>query len=224
LNARLPDYQARIGRLVDIDAGFRGRVLDIGCGGCVPACLSAVLARVDQLDGVDPSAAVLSHPKLAERWHGEFETSNVPKAAYDAAYAYNVVEHVRDPASFMSALAKALKPGGVFWAVTPNGHHPFCLAVRTVERLGLKRLFGRFNDGINDYPAYYRLNKETGVRRLAEQAGFSSAEFYYFAVPGWERGYFPTGMRWIGRAFDATVGSRIPSRRLVVAYRLQRGN
>jgi len=223
MNASLPPYQMRIAELITRDSDFRGRVLDVGCGAAIPPCLAASVMRVDQLDGVDPSPTVLTHPNLSQRWQGEFEASDVPTAAYEAAYAYNVVEHVRDPAAFLATAARVLKPGGVFWAVTPNGYHPFCLAVRTVERLGLKRLFGRFHEGINDYPAYYRLNKEPRVRRLAERAGFCSAEFHYFAVPGWERGYFPAGMRWMGRCFDMAVGERFPSRRLVVAYRLQRG-
>jgi SAM-dependent methyltransferase len=223
VNLWLPPYQAQIADLIGHDPAFRGRVLDIGCGGAVPACLTAVASRVEQLDGVDPSADVLAHPGLVARWQAEFEASGAPTAAYDAAYAYNVVEHVRDPVAFLDTLARVLKPGGVFWAVTPNGHHPFCLAVRTVERLGLKRLFGTFHHGINDYPAYYRLNRESRVRQMAERSGFVSADFYYFAVPGWERGYFPSGMRWIGRLYDSAVAGRFPALQLVVAYRLERG-
>jgi SAM-dependent methyltransferase len=222
VNTQLPRYQAQLAALVIRDPAFRGRVLDIGCGGGIPTCLEPCVVKVDQLDGVDPCEAVLNHPRLAERWQGEFETSGVPAQAYDAAYAYNVVEHVREPVAFLSALARALKPNGVFWAVTPNAAHPFCLAVRAVETLRLKRLFGRFNPGINDYPAYYRLNREGSVRKLALQSCFRSAEFHYFAVPGWERGYFPWGMRWMGRVYDSVVANRVPSRRLVMAFRLQR--
>ncbi len=219
----LPPYQARIAELIARDAAVRGRVLDIGCSGAVAPCLAAAVAQADQLDGVDPSESVFGHPGLVERWHGEFETSAVPTATYDVAYAYNVVEHVRHPEAFLRKLADVLKPGGVFWAVTPNAGHPFCLAVRVVERLGLKRAFGAFHPGINDYPAYYRLNRERTVRRMAAACGFTSADFHYFHSPGWECGYFPRGTRWLARFYDSMIGARFPSRRLVVAYRLERG-
>lgn len=220
----LPPYQASIADLVEADRGFRGRMLDVGCGGWIPSCLATAVARADQLDGVDPGPAVLTHPGLTRRWQGEFESSAVPAGAYDAAYAYNVVEHVRDPEGFLHKLAEVLKPGGVFWAVTPNARHPFCLTVRVVERLGLKRAFGAHHPGINDYPAYYRLNTEGSVRRMAAAAGFTAAAFHYFHVPGWENGYCPRGTRWIARLHDATIAACLPSRRLVVAYRLQRGS
>jgi SAM-dependent methyltransferase len=223
VNQRLAPYQAQIATLIAADNCFRGRVLDIGCGGAVPDCLREVVSRVGQLDGVDPSEGVLAHSGLTLRWQGEFETSDLPERAYDAAYAYNVVEHVRSPEAFLKTLAAVLKPGGVFWAVTPNGYHPFCLAVRTMERLGLKRAYGQFHAGVNDYPAYYRLNREGRLRQLAAAAGFSDMAFHYFTVPGWENGYFPRGLRWVGRLYDATIAAQFPSRRLVLACRLVRG-
>jgi 2-polyprenyl-3-methyl-5-hydroxy-6-metoxy-1,4-benzoquinol methylase len=218
----LPPYQARIADLIASDAFFHGRILDIGCAGAPPACLANGIAKANQLDGVDPCESILTHAGLTERWHGEFETASLPSEAYDAAYAYNVVEHVQDPQGFLAALRRVLKPGGVFWAVTPNGRHPFSQIVRAVQFLRIKKLVCRLHEGINEYPAYYRMNSEAAIRNAAPRHGLVATDLHYFSVPGWERGYMPFGLRWIASAYDRTIALRSPDRRLVLAYRLQK--
>jgi SAM-dependent methyltransferase len=222
MKGTLPPYQARIADLLESDAHFRGRILDIGCSNRIPDCMKPPIAKAEQLDGVDPCDSILVHAGLTERWHEEFELAKLPIEAYDAAYAYNVVEHVRSPRDFIATLARVLKPGGVFWAITPNGRHPFAVIVRTVQSLRMKNLFRNFNHGINDYPAYYRLNTEPRIRALAVAHGLVPTAFHYFMVPGWEAGYLPVGMRWIARSYEETLARHYPDRRLVLAFRLQK--
>jgi len=61
----------------------------------------------------------MEHPALENRWQGEFETAPIPEQTYDLAIAFNVVEHIKNSRSFIDRVAAILKPGGVFWALTP---------------------------------------------------------------------------------------------------------
>lgn len=195
---------------------FKGRVLDIGCGGDLPAALNSITGRYGSLDGVDPSPEVAQHPLLDQRWHAPFETSSVPSATYDCAYAYNVLEHITDPVPFFRKVHEVLKPGGVFWALTPNGRHPFALLSRSIERIGLKpfarRKIGRDEAtgtmAVNDYPAYYRCNRPGAVTRAIRDLGFARARFFYFPCVQWDT-YFPRWLKWAPHAFDFCIGTHL---------------
>jgi SAM-dependent methyltransferase len=77
------------------------------------------------IDGIDPDPAIAMHPLLGRRWNSPFEASAIPEKSYDLACAYNVPEHIPDPKAFFSKVCGVLKDNGVFWALNPNGHHPF---------------------------------------------------------------------------------------------------
>jgi len=57
-------------------------------------------------------------------------------AAFDAIFCVNVLEHVPDPALLIREAARLLLPGGVFFAITPNGGMAWLL--EGLERLRLK--------------------------------------------------------------------------------------
>ena len=140
------------------EPAFKGAVLDIGCGSGLPPALAPLSRGYARLDGVDPDAAIAAHPYLTRRWAGRLEDASVPRGEYDLAYAYNVVEHIGDPAPFLAAVHAVLKPGGVFWALTPHGRHPFAVLSRSLELAGAG-LHGAIcraarRPTVNDYPAY----------------------------------------------------------------------
>ena len=201
------------------EPGARGRVLDIGCGGRLYPPMDRILGVCRQLDGVDPSDAVMNHPNLAERWHAPLEAASVPAGAYDMAYASYVLEHLTEPRAFFVKVRAVLRPGGVFWALTPNGTHPFCTATRLVQVLGAKRTIAERADGMNAYPAYYRANTAGAITRAVEGLGFESAAFYYVPSLNW-RHYFPRGARWVRAAYDWLLGTRWRYCMLQLACRL----
>jgi SAM-dependent methyltransferase len=142
------------------------------------------------------------------------------------AYAYNVVEHVADPARFLTSVNQILRPGGVFWALTPHGRHPFCWLARITEQVGGKarareRLRQDTGYTVNAYPSYYRLNTRRAVERNAGKIGFSGGRFEYYPCLQWDT-YFPDFMRWIPHAYDYVAGIRWPACMLVFAFRLQK--
>ncbi len=220
-SAQRDRFQKRFRELLFAEPQLRGRVLDIGCGGGFPPPLSGIEKLSERIDGVDASDAVMSHPSLCERWQSPFETAPIPSDAYDLAYAYNVVEHIQNPAPFFLALLRVLKPGGVFWALTPYGPHPFCRLSRSIEVLGGKAWFAKRNAGVNDYPAYYRLNAIRSVAAGAETAGFASAAFYRFPCVNWNM-YFPGALRWVPYLYDSLLGTRISSCMQILAFRISR--
>ena len=162
----------------------------------------------------------MSHPNLCERWKSPFETAPIPSSTYDLAYAYNVIEHIQNPAQFLSTLLRVLKPGGIFWALTPYGPHPFCRLSRSIEVLGAKGWFAKRNAGVNDYPAYYRLNTIRSVTAGAQRSGFASATFYRFPCVNWDT-YFPSALRWVPNLYDCILGIRASPCMQILAYRLR---
>lgn len=203
------------------------RVLDVGCGGDIPRGLAPIQPYLRRCDGVDPDPDVERHPGLVNRFHGTLEEAPLQTSAYDLAFAYNVIEHVDDPAGFLRKLHDVLKPGAVFWALTPHANHPFCLLSRSIELLGFKKTAADRLEAaegkriVNDYPAYYRLNRAGAIARQAEACQFAEADFYYFPCRQWDR-YFPSITRIAPWLYDATVGMRFRACMLLLAFRLRK--
>lgn len=213
-------FQRAFAGMLRQEPALAGEVLDIGCGPDVPEPLAFIPSVCTALDGVDPDPAVTSHPRLRRRWNAPLESADVPANAYDLAYAYNVVEHVSDGRRFLSAVRRALKPGGVFWALTPHARHPFTWAVGTVQAAGLKRRAAALNNGINDYPSYYRINSIKAVTRAAQGLGFASARFHFMPCTQWDT-YFPNRLRFLPHVYDRLLGLRVSGAALLIAYRLE---
>jgi len=208
------------------EPALRGRVLDIGCGGNIPPFLPAIREIPQQLDGVDPDPIVNLHPSLTTRWHGRFEDAAIPVNQYDLAYAYNVVEHIPTPSAFLEKVWQVLRPGGVFWALTPNAAHPFAWLARGIEQIGGKRgmreLLKKPDHGytVNNYPSYYRLNCPGQVRRaLALTPPFRDAAFSWYPCMQWDT-YFPWSLRGLPHLYDFSIGIRVRPWMQIFAFRL----
>lgn len=221
-------FQRRFVELVLGSPQIKGRVLDIGCRGGLPRCLSGLREHFGSLDGVDPDASIASNPLLTCRWQSTLEGSGAPSAAYDLAFAYNVLEHVATPRRFFEEVNRVLKPGGIFWGLTPNGYHPFTVLSRSIEILGLKG-FARAKVGanergimkVNEYPAYYRCNTPRAVMRATRGLPFRSAHFYFYPCLQWDT-YFPRILRGLPRLYDWVAGVRVKSLMQILMVRLER--
>ena len=178
------------------------RVLDIGCGTGISEepkvnveYLRAVRQFADELWGVEPDPGVSpDHGLLDQFQHATLEGAKLPENHFDVAYAYFVTEHVDDPVAFMRAVARCLKPGGVFIFITPSGRHYFAriaklLRAARLDEWVLRLMRGRAVEEYH-YPVRYRLNTRRQISRAAEQAGLCEPELAFLERRGGPRPYF----------------------------------
>ena len=111
----------------------RGRnLLDIGCG--VGRFCHAARAYGWNVRGIDVSHRAVETALV----HADFPVECVPLEdvvrrgdRYDAATAFEVVEHLFDPVEFLRQCREALVPGGELFCTAPNWN---CAAVQLAER------------------------------------------------------------------------------------------
>lgn len=221
LRADTSNFAHHFAAVMRSDPRFEGaRLLDVGCGPEGPThpdkdgknIYRPVLERARQVDGVEPGFDISRHPYLTERYATTLEDAPLQDNAYDVIVSFNVLEHVADPARFMAKVFGALKPGGAFYATTPHGMHPFPYCVLAVERLGLKHKVAdmEYEGKINRYATYYRLNRRGQIARHAKAAGFARATYHRVPCVNWDS-YFPGVTKFVPRAFDWLIGTRVPA-------------
>ena len=101
--------------------GFRGRLLDVGCG-------SGTFARLMRARGWDVAATEIDGPTVDRlRTDGidakrpaDAEADGFGGGPFDAVTCWHVLEHVVDPAHLVGWVATQLVPGGAFQATVPN--------------------------------------------------------------------------------------------------------
>lgn len=150
-------------RLAEL-GGFRGRVLDVGCGE------GSFLVRLrsagwqGQLCGLEPEAGAAARARargigVEEGTIERFDTSET----FDLVVLRHVIEHVRDPLVVLDRIHGVLRPGGTLYLATPD-EHALCA-----------RVFGRFWHGY-DPPRHLWVFRPSGVHRLLAHSGFDVVE------------------------------------------------
>src|SRR3984957_14361646 len=160
---------AHFGRVAQTRHSLKGlKILDVGCGG---GLLAEPLARLGgDVTGIDASketiAVARDHAK-AMRLDIDYRVSSVEELAkkkirYDLITALEVIEHVADVDSFMAALAKSLKPGGLLAMSTLNRTpKSFLLGIVAAEYV-----LGWIPRGTHEWKKFIRPSEL--VRRLEE--------------------------------------------------------
>lgn len=183
------------------------RVLDVGAGVSRSGALTPLTRKPVHLVGVDPDGAIDLNGALDERHMMSLERfAEDHPGEFDAAFAVYVLEHVSSPAAFMAACARVLRPGGTFFALTPNVRQYFGATTWALTRLGLtdrvlERLKGHEEVHEHHFPPEYRLNSMRTLRRHLDSAGFSAVDFRCYdetARYGW---YLPDGLQWVAPAY-----------------------
>jgi len=103
-----------------------GRLLDIGCA--TGAFLLAAKNRGWNSLGIDISEAaaeVARDVSGVDVQVGTLEACAFPVDMFDAVTAWEVLEHLADPRSFLKDIYRVLKPGGVVALSTPNWRSPW---------------------------------------------------------------------------------------------------
>ena len=135
------------------------KVLDVGCGGGILA--EALAQRGAMVTGIDMGDAPLGVAKLHQLESGlsiHYHKSTAEDFAKDHENAFDVVtclemlEHVPDPSSVVSACAKMVKPGGhVFFSTINRNPKAFLFAIIGAEYI--LRLLPR---GTHEYAKFIR--------------------------------------------------------------------
>jgi ubiquinone/menaquinone biosynthesis C-methylase UbiE len=200
-----PENVAKVERrIVDLIAATRAQaVLDLGCG--TGFMIQIVKPHVQRVVGVDVTQAMLdrvdrSGPASIELVNHDTGTYPVVPGGFQLVTAYSFLHHLADIGPTLRTAAKALSPGGKFYAdLEPNfyfwesmsqldrggAYHP--LIAREIEAVTFKdeemeAKFGVSREVFNhaefgkDIAGGF---KEEDVRRQLLDAGFSQVDFLY---------------------------------------------
>lgn len=177
-------YRAEVeGHLAD-----QAKVLDLGCGDNTKLARFHTPAR--EVWGVD----FQWHPRLqhAERFRRLAPDGGIPfpTATFDLVACSWVLEHVAEPPRFLGEVARVLRPGGRFVALTIHGLHYVTVLSRLVNLLPHRwtqelvwRLYRRPHE--DTFPTHYRLNTSARLRRAAEATGLQLVALTRFANPAY---------------------------------------
>ena len=97
--------------------------LDVGCGaGLLAEPLARLGAKVTGIDAAPEVIAVAREHAAAMGLEIDYRVGDVLdlEGQFDLVTSLEVVEHVADPAAFVTALAQRLAPGGLLILSTPN--------------------------------------------------------------------------------------------------------
>ena len=157
------------------------RVLDVGCGGGI---LSESMAEKGaQVTGIDLGEKALKVAQLHSLERGVAVDYRLIAAevlaeqeagAYDVVTCLEMLEHVPDPASIVSACAKLVKPGGhVFFSTINRNLKAYAFAV-----LGAEYILQMLPKGTHDYAKFIKPSELVSFARqanltLQDQAGMS---------------------------------------------------
>ena len=151
----------RLNYIDEHSAGIKGKkVIDVGCGGGILA--ESMALRGANVLGIDMGAAPLSVAELHALDSGvdnvKYQKITVEKIAEEQAGKYDVVtcmemlEHVPNPASIISACAKLVKPDGhVFFSTINRNPKSFALAI-----VGAEYVLNMLAKGTHEYAKFIR--------------------------------------------------------------------
>jgi 2-polyprenyl-6-hydroxyphenyl methylase/3-demethylubiquinone-9 3-methyltransferase len=143
---------------IDRAAGLAGkRVLDVGCGGGILAeAMAGRGARVTGIDLAEKPLRVAELHLLQSKAQVTYEQVSTDEyaarhaAEFDVVTCMELLEHVPDPASIISACAALAKPGGVVVVSTINRNpKAYALAI-----LGAEYVLRMLPRGTHDYAKF----------------------------------------------------------------------
>lgn len=153
------------------------RVVDVGCGGGI---LSESMARLGAtVTGIDLSGKALKVAMLhaleaqVPVTYREISAEGLAEeqaAGFDVVTCMEMLEHVPDPASIVTACAQMVKPGGmVFFSTLNRRPKAYLHAV-----LGAEYVLGLLPKGTHDYLKFIR---PAELANFARQAGLELIQF-----------------------------------------------
>ena len=157
--------------------GLQGkRVVDVGCGGGI---LSEGMARLGaQVTGIDLAEKPLKVARLHQLESGvqvdyrliaAEDLAAAEPEAFDIVTCMEMLEHVPDPVSIMTACARMVKPGGwVFFSTLNRNPKSYLFAI-----VGAEYVLNMLPKGTHDWSKFIKPHE---LAAYARQAGLDSVE------------------------------------------------
>ena len=167
----------RLQWISDLAGGLQGkRVVDVGCGGGI---LSESMARTGaQVTGIDLADKPLKVAKLHKLESGvdvdyrliaAEELAAAEPESFDVVTCMEMLEHVPDPVSVMTACARMVKPGGwVFFSSLNRNPKSYLFAI-----VGAEYVLNMLPKGTHDWARFIKPHE---LAAYARQAGLDSVE------------------------------------------------
>lgn len=193
--------QQYVVHLLPWEPGKGKRLLDVGCG--LGHLTALAHGRGWRAVGIDVSAEAVS--RAAAAFHVQVRAGTLSRhretlPPFDVIILGDVIEHVADPAGFISELRDLLAPGGVLCIDTPNWGGRW------------RRLAGRYWLGLNRY--HINLFDADALDRLLEAGGYCdvrTGSYTHYRYESWVHrpevqrviGKLPSPLAWrINRFLD----------------------
>jgi SAM-dependent methyltransferase len=144
--------------------------------------------EVARVAGADIDPEIMRNPELDDA-HLITPEGQLPFAdeSFDLVLSDWVVEHVAEPARFLSEVARVLRQGGSFFLRTPNKHHyvGFLASVTPhwFHELVANRARGMKAEAPEPWPTHYSLNSRRTVEQAGHGAGFRTVEVRIWEGP-----------------------------------------
>ncbi|MDA0661075.1 MAG: methyltransferase domain-containing protein, partial [Planctomycetota bacterium] len=92
---------------------------------------------------------------------------------FDGVFCNSVIEHVTDIDSFMQEVHRVLKPGGWFWAKTPNRRH-YVARIAGITPEWFHKFYNRLRgtQSRDIFPTTYICNDEKAISEAIQRHGF----------------------------------------------------
>ena len=195
--------------MMELNKNSDSVVLDIGCGRGIDGdyeVQKSLSNYAKEYIGLEPDSDIQLGDFFNKEYRTILENAPIEKNYVDVAFAFMVLEHIKEPKIFLNKIYNILKPGGVFWGYTVDARHWFALGSMLTERLNIKETYmkllhgERSKDRYENYEVHYNLNKPSQIYELTKK--FSVTEILNFYQPGLIDYYFPRKLKWIGRLLD----------------------
>lgn len=152
-------------------------VLDAGCGRG-NYVIDEFRTKIAWAAGVDVDAsATEGNVCLDEIRFASLEHIPYDNASFDIVTCFWVLEHIANPEKVFYDIARVLKPEGVFIFATPNKYSAIVQLKRFLHSSLVNalnhRLYGREHGDV--FPTLYRANDLRTLRRLCNDAGFTTS-------------------------------------------------
>jgi ubiquinone/menaquinone biosynthesis C-methylase UbiE len=162
-------------------------VLHAGCGWDRSEVLKPHVAsiRAYGLD-IDPRVGPLYHSEFAL---GSLASLPFRQGVFDLVVSEYVLEHLTEPAACLGEIARVLRPGGMFLALTPNLYSYKAIAAMATP-YAFHQHMGRLRFGAGHeedmYPTVYRCNTAHTIKKAAARSGFQDVSISYITNgPTW---------------------------------------